>query len=277
MPVPSVFSDSDGQRAGRVCPRLARCTMHTALAIALLLVLWLAWGGVVRWLLRGDVRARAPGDAFTSTPAREPGEELAIGVLYRGTCLYSRLVHRVRATQAPTWFDAHGKVGPLIIVANHSSSVDPLLVQACLPFEVRWMMGADMRFAVLEPVWTILRIISVDRVGVSQGKRDTRSLREAVAHLKAGGVVGIFPEGGINPPGSPGAYLPGAAMLAHLAKAPMQALRIEGAPYASSVWTPLVTPSQVRVVFGPRFAITPGQSPEAALVQVRAWITGSTG
>src|SRR4051812_49078545 len=86
--------------------------------------------------------------------------------------------------------------GPLIVVLNHTAGIDPLLAQSVVPFEIRWLMMTDMRAPSLEWFWRFANVIFVDQRGGVSGAR------EAIRHVKAGGVIGIFPEGGSNAPAS---------------------------------------------------------------------------
>lgn len=88
--------------------------------------------------------------------------------------------------------------GPVILVANHISYIDPL----CLAYvghqrgrRVRFMAMAELfRFPLLGPLLRRLGHIPVHR-----GTADARtSLTAALAALEAGRCVGIFPEGGIS-------------------------------------------------------------------------------
>jgi 1-acyl-sn-glycerol-3-phosphate acyltransferase len=85
------------------------------------------------------------------------------------------------------------RAGPLIVAANHFHFVDPLAVIRAMPWPLDFVGGFEMRFAPrfvrwIPRMWGLYR---VRREGSSRG-----ALRQAEAVLEAGGVLGIFPEGG---------------------------------------------------------------------------------
>lgn len=134
---------------------------------------------------------------------------------------------------------------PAIVIANHTAGIDPLLIQAALDFEPRWMMAADMRAKILEPFWQHARIIFVDRT-----KRDASSLREAIRHLQAGGCLGVFIEGHIAKP--PKHLLPfkeGAGLLIRKTGALVIPVVVDGTPQADSAWGSIFQRSRSKVRF----------------------------
>lgn len=144
---------------------------------------------------------------------------------------------------------------PLIVVANHTAGIDPLLIQnATSRIEPRWMMAADMQLSALEPVWRWARIISVART-----EGDAASAREALRHLAGGGVLGIFPEGGIErPPRELLPFLPGVGLLIRRSGAAVLPVVIEGTPQVDPAFASFWHTSQPRVRFMPiqRYADT---------------------
>lgn len=168
---------------------------------------------------------------------------------------YARFWHRLDATGMDhlrgldLMGDATGRpIGderPVVVVANHTAGIDPILIQASIDFEPRWMMAADMRAKVLEPLWQYARIIFVERT-----KRDSASLREAMRHLKAGGCLGIFIEGHIAKP--PRHLLPfkeGAGLLIRRTGALVVPVIIDGTPVAESAWGSIFQRSHSKVRF----------------------------
>lgn len=186
---------------------------------------WLLWALAANGLRRTSLR----------------GGEIETGLALVGLRVYARLVHGLRV-------EGRGRIprqkapGPLIVVANHTAGVDPLLVQAVCPFEIRWMMAADMGVPALAGLWRWAGVIFVDRESGRTG------VREAIDHLRAGGVVGVFPEGRIERPAR--ALLPfeaGIGLLAHRAGAPVLPVLIDGTPIAATAWGSLVKPSRARL------------------------------
>ena len=174
-------------------------------------------------------------------------DDLRTGMARLGLMAYSASLHRT------SWVDEGERLElpasrPLLIVANHASGVDPLLIQAACPYFIRWMMAADMRWPELGALWRFGRVIFVDRRdGGSAG------LRMAIQALRARDVVGIFPEGGLERP--QGVILPfheGVGVLIRRSKAIVQPVIVEQAPDAPTARAALWTPSKARLRFMPR-------------------------
>jgi len=195
-------------------------------------VLWLALAAFSSWLLR----------------ARPRGDDVAASAALRLIQLYARFVHRLRVEgleHVPRRDESDRQ--PLIVVANHTSGADPLLVQAALPFEPRWLMGADMRVDALAGLWDWTGVIFVDRKAP-----DARGLREALRHLERGGVIGVFPEGHIERPAR--RLLPfreGVGLLILKSGAPVLPVVIQGTPQVDPAWASLTRRSRASVRFLP--------------------------
>ncbi len=160
-----------------------------------------------------------------------PREDPWTGLAWRAARVYAFLVHRLRVEGGEHIVQMRD-AGPLVLVINHTAGVDPVLVQSVCPFFVRWMMGRDMRAGSLSHIWEWLDIIDVDRKG-----RDTTAARHAIRALRAGGVIGIFPEGRIERPR--GTLLPfhaGVGMIVAAGKAPAQPIYVRGTPDARTAW-----------------------------------------
>jgi 1-acyl-sn-glycerol-3-phosphate acyltransferase len=173
-----------------------------------------------------------------------PRGELLAGIYWRVAQVYARLVHRLRA-EGMEGVRAQRNPGPLIVVCNHTAGVDPVLVQASVNFEPRWVMAEDMRHPALEGMWEFGKIIFVDRE-----KGDLAGTREAIRHVKAGGVLGLFPEGRIERPAR--ALLPfepGVGFLIKRSGAPVLPVIIEGTPETPTAWGTLVKRSRSRLSF----------------------------
>lgn len=175
-----------------------------------------------------------------------PRGDVLTGIAWRLLLAYIRVVHRLRV-EGTEHIPARAGVGPLVIVANHTAGVDPLLVQGACPFFIRWMMALDMQLPTLEPVWTWAEVISVDRDG-----REIAATREAVRYLRSGGVLGIFPEGTLErPPSTIMPFLPGVGLIVHRSGARVLPVVIEGTPQIDPAWSSLWRSSRSVVRFMP--------------------------
>lgn len=167
-------------------------------------------------------------------------------MLYALGNAYARLLHRLRIRgddHIPPGPDA----GPLIVVANHTAGVDPILISAACPFQIRWIMAQDMRLPWLGWFWRWQRVIFVSRSG-----RDRGSVRQALRHLDRGGVIGIFPEGGLERP--PRHLLPfrrGVGLLISKAGVPVLPVFVDGTPQVDPAWASLWRRSRSSIEFAP--------------------------
>jgi 1-acyl-sn-glycerol-3-phosphate acyltransferase len=164
--------------------------------------------------------------------------------------VYVRLVHRLRvegAEHIAGAIAARGRERALVLVSNHTSGADPLLIQAAFPIRVRWMMMRGMMVPALDRLWNWLEIIPVGQDG-----RDTLALRSGLRHLRDGNVVGIFAEGGIERPyATIMPYQAGAGLLALRSGARVLPVVISGTPRSDSALAGLVRTSRAVVRFLP--------------------------
>ena len=101
------------------------------------------------------------------------------------------------------------KKGPVIIVANHVSFWDPLMVAAASPRPVNFMAKAELyQNPVLARFFRSLHAFPVKR-----GNADRAAIRTALDILNSGQVLGIFPEGTRKTGGGEKIAQAGAAML----------------------------------------------------------------
>jgi 1-acyl-sn-glycerol-3-phosphate acyltransferase len=114
--------------------------------------------------------------------------------------------------------------GGLLIVANHLSYVDPVVLQAASHRRIQYLMTED--FYDIRGFRWFFRWLGALRVSTKQ--TNLSSLKEARATLKGGAVVGIFPEGKLSTDGTMGDAQAGAAVLAGLARVPILPIRLMG-------------------------------------------------
>ncbi|HEY0634366.1 MAG TPA: lysophospholipid acyltransferase family protein [Gammaproteobacteria bacterium] len=157
--------------------------------------------------------------------------------------LYCRRYHRLVA--APL---ALPQEGPAIVVANHVSGLDPLLLAAASPRPLRFIIASEEyhRFG-LTWLFRAAKCIPVERQG-----RPERAFRAALAALKEGEVVALFPQGRIyRDSEAPHHLKPGAARLAQMTDAPIYPHRLEGIAGEGTVFSALWKRSRARLIHYP--------------------------
>jgi 1-acyl-sn-glycerol-3-phosphate acyltransferase len=154
-----------------------------------------------------------------------------------------------------TWFHSLEVLTPCpiplegggILVCNHTSSLDPVLLQAAVPRLIIWMMAKEYRnlfglkwfFDAIEP-------IPVERSG-----RDTAATRAALRVLKEGKILGLFPEGRIEPHHHLLPFQTGAAMLATRSGVPVYPAYLDGTQRQTGMMEAFLRPNHARLSFGP--------------------------
>jgi len=114
--------------------------------------------------------------------------------------------------------------GPAILASNHQSVIDSVLMGALMRRNVyflakdEYFVGPGVKGAFMRNVMSGLNQIPVDRSG---GRASLMALDAALPVLRAGHVLGIFPEGTRSPDGRLYRGRPGVAKLALDAPAPI--------------------------------------------------------
>jgi 1-acyl-sn-glycerol-3-phosphate acyltransferase len=124
-------------------------------------------------------------------------------------------------------------VGGAILVCNHTSSLDPVLLQAAVPRVITWMMAREYERFPIRWFLNAIEPILVERSG-----RDMAATRAALRALKDGKILGLFPEGRI-------------ALLALKSGAPVYPAYLDGGQRGKGMLEALITPNQVTLAFGP--------------------------
>lgn len=114
--------------------------------------------------------------------------------------------------------------GAAIVVANHISPLDPLLIQALTTRHIRWMCAREYtQIPGTGWFWREAKVIPVGRDG-----RDAAATRAALRVLEEGHLLGVFPEGRIQPTRRLLPLQPGLALLASKSQAPLVPVWVDG-------------------------------------------------
>jgi 1-acyl-sn-glycerol-3-phosphate acyltransferase len=151
--------------------------------------------------------------------------------------------------------------GPLIVVPNHQTFADPVLVTIPIRRRVYYMAWRRLfHVPVLGRAIRLLRAFPVDL-----DARDPMAVREARRRLvKEDAVVMIFPEGGRSKDGSVGHFHMGAFRLAASLGIPMLPVTIAG---GHESWPPgrrLPRRGRITITYHPPLCIDAGGDPRAA-------------
>jgi 1-acyl-sn-glycerol-3-phosphate acyltransferase len=167
---------------------------------------------------------------------------------------------------------SHLPGGPAVVVCNHPSALDPLLLGAALPERVLFIAAEE--YLAWRGVGWAMRAYGC--IPVRRGEIDTSAIREAVEALGRGLKVGVFPEGQISP--EPGPVKRGAALLAARARVPLVPVAVIGSGRAFPLGATMIRLAPVTVRIGPPIP-PPGQGRGAqqdAMDAVMAWIRAAT-
>lgn len=135
--------------------------------------------------------------------------------------------------------------GPLIIACNHVSNLDPPVMGCFSDRQISYMAKKELfEIPILGPLITAVGAYPVDRQGSAAA-----AIKKSVEILRAGGCIGIFPEGGRNVHGDRQPQT-GVALLASLGSAPVVPAAIVGSEDLS-------IGHKIKVAFGPPLELRP--------------------
>ncbi len=164
---------------------------------------------------------------------------------------------------------AHVPPGAALVVANHPSALDPVVLGAALPRRALFVGAAE--FLTMPLVGWAMRAYGT--IPVHRGQVDLTVVKEAVRALEAGALVGIFPEGRVSPESGP--LKSGAGILAARARVPTVPAAIFGTARALPLGHYVPRPSPVHVIFGPPLPPPPPGDRAAAdqmVEQALSWV-----
>lgn len=146
--------------------------------------------------------------------------------------------------------------GPVLLVSNHSSVLDPPLVGAVSRRQLSYLAKAEL-FRV--PLFGGL-LRRVNARPLERGAADPAALRTALRVLRDGGALLVFPEGTRGEEGVLRPAKPGAGMLAVLSGAPVVPVYVRGSGRAWPRGRRFPRPHKVTVTFGEAIRFGEGEA-----------------
>ncbi|HID48601.1 MAG TPA: 1-acyl-sn-glycerol-3-phosphate acyltransferase [Chromatiales bacterium] len=153
--------------------------------------------------------------------------------------LFLRHYHHCRIDTIPL-----PESGPALVVANHVSGLDPLMLAAACRRPLHFIIATEEyhRFG-LRWLFRLAECIPVDRAS-----RDDSAFRAALQALHDGKVVGLFPGGRIHlPEDGPPRLKRGVARLSRLSGAPIYPAVVSGVRKPGHVLSAVLFPGQARL------------------------------
>ncbi len=136
--------------------------------------------------------------------------------------------------------------GGLMVVCNHPSYLDPILLATWLP--------RPLSFVAKRPLFGIPFVRTflwlTESIPVEQDAPDRRALRLSISCLRSGKVVAIFPEGTRSDHGRIRPAQLGPALIALEAQVPVLPCGLAGVYRAWSLEAPLPRPSPIALIVG---------------------------
>ncbi|MBI4498208.1 MAG: 1-acyl-sn-glycerol-3-phosphate acyltransferase [Chloroflexi bacterium] len=143
------------------------------------------------------------------------------------------------------------RTGPLIVVANHLSFLDPPVLVASSPRRLVFLAKEELT----HHPGSALVLWAMGALTVRRGHPDRAALRAALDALRQGQAVCIFPEGTRSRRGTLRPGHAGAVLLAQWSGAPLLPAAVWGTEAVRLPWG-LVTRPALTVRFGPPFTLS---------------------
>ncbi|HEV2293989.1 MAG TPA: lysophospholipid acyltransferase family protein [Tepidisphaeraceae bacterium] len=189
---------------------------------------------------------------------------LSVRVLKAVNTFYCHRFHHLDLVSPPRL----PPTGPAILVCNHTSGLDPFLIQSVCSRAITWMMAREFyEMPVVEAVFKHIGAIPVSRSG-----RDTTATRAAIRALHEGHVLGIFPEGRIERQRALMPFQTGVAMMAIKTKVPVYPACLDGTQRNKTMLQAFLESNDAQLAFGEPLELDRSSTDRDALAEATARI-----
>jgi 1-acyl-sn-glycerol-3-phosphate acyltransferase len=160
------------------------------------------------------------------------------------------------------------ETGPAILVCNHTSGIDPFLIQAVCPRVITWMMAKE--FYDMPGVNWAFKLIGA--IPVARSGRDATATRAAIRALDDGQILGIFPEGRIERDHSLMPFQTGVAMMAIKTEVPIYPACLDGTQRHKPMLQAFLESNDAQLAFGDVIELNRSSTDKDALIESTARI-----
>lgn len=159
--------------------------------------------------------------------------------------------------------------GGVLLVSNHQSLLDPVLLGLGLPRPLSYMAKSELFEG--NPLFDKL-IRSLGAFPVRQGGSAAGAIKETIERLQEGRALNIFPEGSRTDTGKVEPFQNGIALVVRKAKVPVVPAAISGSFEAYPNGTKYPVGQQIRVMYGPPM-ILHDRKPDQIVSALRAQVS----
>jgi len=155
--------------------------------------------------------------------------------------------------------------GAVLLASNHTTALDPVVIQAPLPRMIRWLMITDY---LMKPLWFLWK--TINPIALSREEPPSRQVRQVIKALKSDDIVGMFPEGSLQRKDRRlKKLLPGVSTIAKLSGAVVVPVWIEGTPKRDAMLWQFFSRGRVQVTYGKPWKIDRKMPDEEVLAELR--------
>lgn len=137
--------------------------------------------------------------------------------------------------------------GGVLVVANHQSYLDPILLGVRLPRPLSYIAKSEL----FENRHAARLLRGLNGFPVRQGAIDIGAVRETITRLRSGNALAIFPEGARTSNGEMQSLERGISLIIHRTGVPVIPVAIDGSYQAWPMSETVFSPRKIRLLFGP--------------------------
>ncbi len=158
--------------------------------------------------------------------------------------------------------------GPVLLVCNHQSHLDPVLATMALDREASFMARDNL----FRNRFFRSLIESLNAFPIRRNTADMSAIKESLRRLRHGWALVLFPEGTRTPDGRIQPMLPGLGAIARKAAVPIVPTLIDGAFQSWPRQSPLPRPGNVIIEYGR--PIFPGEYADKTVEELMEMVRG---